>query len=396
MSQIGPLIDRYNAPDILGTTALTARLDDGVLRSQDSMEDLYRAVDARPWIEPLRLLRLPIIKCLTNTDPLWQHVHDLRHAGADRDGRRARRAASPVLPGPALLARRADLHDADSGNHRSASPGYEVATQLSSTDQGMVEALRFWRAPGESGNKHLAPVDRHRNSTRSGTFVRRRLGASGWQEVAITPVQIQAGTRYRVSVNTNTAQSKTNCGIGSASPSAPDRVRRLLGTAHGCHATNSSCSNFFRRRDLRPRVRLFTPDSASTPAPLRVTEVATQFSADRNGTVKALRFWRAAGETATPWLRLWTDTGRCCFGNLRDYAYGLLGWQQIAILPWRSRRARANASLQHKHVQAKTTAGSARGSHGSLTPGRASGASPSAACHDGSCSNFFADVVFDW
>src|SRR5260370_9917492 len=33
-----------------------------------------------------------------------------------------------------------------------ASPGYEVATQFSSSIAGTAKALRFYRAPGEAGN----------------------------------------------------------------------------------------------------------------------------------------------------------------------------------------------------------------------------------------------------
>jgi hypothetical protein len=59
-------------------------------------------------------------------------------------------------------------------------------------------------------------------------------------------VNITAGTRYRVTVNTNVYQSKTGCGIGSG-------ITNQVLTAHsgywiagsGVFPTNGSCSNFY-------------------------------------------------------------------------------------------------------------------------------------------------------
>jgi hypothetical protein len=127
-----------------------------------------------------------------------------------------------------------------------ASPGYEVGTQLSSSVNGTIKALRFYRAPGETGDNILRLWTDSGTLLASGRFVDNGSGASGWQEVAIGGVPITAGTRYRVSVNTNTMQSKTNCGLGSGLTNGPLTAwQGLWGQPVGSMPANGSCSNFF-------------------------------------------------------------------------------------------------------------------------------------------------------
>jgi uncharacterized protein DUF4082 len=128
----------------------------------------------------------------------------------------------------------------------SASPGYEVATQFSSSVNGTIKGLRFFRAPGEIGDNILRLWTDSGTLLASGRFVDNGLGASGWQEVAIGAKPITAGTRYRVSVNTNTMQSKTNCGLGAGITNGPLTAwQGFWGQPVGAMPTNASCSNFF-------------------------------------------------------------------------------------------------------------------------------------------------------
>ncbi|HYX24610.1 MAG TPA: DUF4082 domain-containing protein [Thermoanaerobaculia bacterium] len=128
----------------------------------------------------------------------------------------------------------------------SATPGYEVATQFSSSVNGTVKGLRFYRAPGETGDNVLRLWTDGGTLLATARFVDNGSGASGWQEVGFGGVAISAGTRYRVSVNTNTMQSKTNCGLGSGLTNGPLTAwQGFWGATIGSMPTNASCSNFF-------------------------------------------------------------------------------------------------------------------------------------------------------
>ncbi|HKI02994.1 MAG TPA: DUF4082 domain-containing protein [Thermoanaerobaculia bacterium] len=122
---------------------------------------------------------------------------------------------------------------------------YTVATQFSSSVSGTITHLGFYRAPGESGSNvgrlwtdggvQLAQV----------TFTNGI--SSGWVWATLSsPVAITAGVRYRVGVNTNFEQAKTNGGIGMG-------ITNQYLTAHqgfwlagnGVFPTTSSVSNYF-------------------------------------------------------------------------------------------------------------------------------------------------------
>ncbi|HVG09274.1 MAG TPA: DUF4082 domain-containing protein [Thermoanaerobaculia bacterium] len=128
---------------------------------------------------------------------------------------------------------------------------YTVGTQFSSSVNGTITHLGFYRAPNETdfntaylwangGGTPLASVLLPSANPTTGY-------PSGWIWGKLsTPVSITAGTLYWVGVNTNTQQAKTNCGLSGG-------VTNSYLTAHGgawiagdgVFPTNGSCSNFF-------------------------------------------------------------------------------------------------------------------------------------------------------
>ncbi|HEY3570006.1 MAG TPA: DUF4082 domain-containing protein [Thermoanaerobaculia bacterium] len=121
-----------------------------------------------------------------------------------------------------------------------------MATQFSSSVNGTVKALRFYRAPGETGDNILKLWTDGGTLLATGRFVDNGTGASGWEEVEIPPTAVTAGTLYRASVNTNTQQAKTNCGLGSGLTNGPLTAwQGFWGQPVGSMPSNGSCSNFF-------------------------------------------------------------------------------------------------------------------------------------------------------
>lgn len=119
---------------------------------------------------------------------------------------------------------------------------YTVATQFSSSQSGYITQLGFYRAAGETGTNTL------RLWTDSGTqlaSVATSCSSTGWCWASISPVAITANTLYRVSVNTNTFQAKTACGIGSGITNQVLTAQQGFWIAGDTFPTTSSCSNFF-------------------------------------------------------------------------------------------------------------------------------------------------------
>jgi hypothetical protein len=127
---------------------------------------------------------------------------------------------------------------------------YTVGTQFGTTDAGYITRLGFYSAPGETGS-HTATL-----WTDAGTpLASVPLSApslGGWTSRSLpTPVAITPGVRYRVSVNTNSKQSKSPC-----SPSSPTSLYHSFTNspliayqgfwkAGTGFPTTASCSNFF-------------------------------------------------------------------------------------------------------------------------------------------------------
>jgi len=100
-----------------------------------------------------------------------------------------------------------------------ATPGYEVATVFEISQGGRVTGLRFYRAPGEQGTNTLKLWNEVGTLMRQATY---SGGGSGWVQVdLLSPIRIYPGNHYRVSVNTNTMQVKTFCGLSSPITNGP-------------------------------------------------------------------------------------------------------------------------------------------------------------------------------
>ncbi|HYG63854.1 MAG TPA: DUF4082 domain-containing protein [Thermoanaerobaculia bacterium] len=121
---------------------------------------------------------------------------------------------------------------------------YSVGTEFSSSQWGgQITKIGFYRAAGETGSNtlHLA--------TNSGADLRTvptSCSSAGWCWVSITPYPVNAGTHYRVWVNTNTQQVKTPCGLTTSGlTNGPLTAHQGLWSAGNTAPTTGSCSNFF-------------------------------------------------------------------------------------------------------------------------------------------------------
>jgi hypothetical protein len=133
-----------------------------------------------------------------------------------------------------------------------------VALQLSSSVAGTVTHLGYYRMRGERG-AHTA-----RLWSDSGTLLAKvnlpRLpptAPAGWVWQALpVPVELAAGTRYRVGVNVNNLQARTECGLGGRGgvSNGPLTAHDSF-TAPGKNAfpTKASCDNFFVDVKFDPR-----------------------------------------------------------------------------------------------------------------------------------------------
>jgi hypothetical protein len=123
---------------------------------------------------------------------------------------------------------------------------WEVSTRFHASKPGKIVGFRFWRAVGETGVNTAKLWTDGGTQLRSASF---SSTGSGWREVYLSPASayhINAGTSYRVSVNTNTNQVKTGGGmIGGITNGALTADGSHYGQPTGSMPTTGSASTFF-------------------------------------------------------------------------------------------------------------------------------------------------------
>jgi len=97
---------------------------------------------------------------------------------------------------------------------------FEQGTRFSSSVNGQITHIRFWKAPGETGT-HVGRIWADNGLALASVFFTNET-ASGWQEAQLqTPLSITANVKYRVSFNVQTVSAKTLNGLASPITSGP-------------------------------------------------------------------------------------------------------------------------------------------------------------------------------
>jgi Domain of unknown function (DUF4082) len=126
-----------------------------------------------------------------------------------------------------------------------AGQAYSVGNVFSSSENGVITHLRYYKAAEESGTHTLKLWTSSGQLLASG-MVNFTAGFAGWVTVDIPDVAIAKNTQYVVSVTTYTRQSKTSCGFSTPISNGPlTATGGLWAQGDGIFPTTSSCSNFW-------------------------------------------------------------------------------------------------------------------------------------------------------
>jgi hypothetical protein len=178
----------------------------------------------------------------------------------------------------------------------------------------------------------------------------------------------------------------TSGGTGTGSVDLPQSVRDLQAVAGGSVTGKSLVETIFTRQ---------VPDSNLTGTPY---EDGTIFSSSRAGTIQAIRFYKAAGETGTHVGRIWDDTTQTQLASVTFTNETASGWQTQALPTPLSIVAnnRYRVSYNFNTNLAKKVSGLQSSiSNGVLTAYSGCYTTPAGLFPStGSVGNYFADVVF--
>jgi hypothetical protein len=127
---------------------------------------------------------------------------------------------------------------------------YEFGVKIAVDDARQLTGIRFWKDPKETG-VHTGTVWTA-GGTKLATVTFTGESASGWQtQTLATPVQLQAGTTYVLSVNANAYFGSTQFGLQTPAVSGPLHsvavaANGVYGSAAGVFPTSSfRSSNYF-------------------------------------------------------------------------------------------------------------------------------------------------------
>jgi hypothetical protein len=184
-----------------------------------------------------------------------------------------------------------------------ATANYEMGTKFQSSVAGQITAIRFYKAPSESGT-HTGRIWSS-TGTQLASVVFANETASGWQTATLaTPLAITAGTPYAVTVNTGNAYFvATNSGLANAVTSGPLSTivgaNGIYGPVGAYPTTSYQGSNYFR--DV-----VLVSSAAIPPSPPTVTISAspTSITAGQSSTLT----WSSTNATSCTASNGWTGS----------------------------------------------------------------------------------------
>lgn len=224
---------------------------------------------------------------------------------------------------------------------------YELGMKFQSSKAGQINAIRYWKAPSETGT-HVGRIWSATGTLlASVTFTSET--ASGWQQqVLSTPLTIQANTIYVVSVNVNRYYPLTQNGLTSSVVSGD--LSSVADTRNGVYSTSagsfpsSSWQNTNYFRDVAFVASNNPPPSPTGNQTIFTTQVpqvsngtdgvpyelGMKFRSAKAGQITAIRYWKAPSDTGSHVGKIWSSTGSL----LASVAFAnetASGWQQQVL-----------------------------------------------------------------
>jgi hypothetical protein len=131
--------------------------------------------------------------------------------------------------------------------------GHEIGTRFTSSQAGAIVALRFWKAPADTGS-HTVRLWNDTGTQLTSLAFAANDSASGWQEQLLpTSVAISAGVYYRVSYNVSTGYSYTSGGIPSSITNGPlTALSGCYNQVGGNFPNNIITNNYFADVRFKP------------------------------------------------------------------------------------------------------------------------------------------------
>jgi hypothetical protein len=228
----------------------------------------------------------------------------------------------------------------------------ELGVKFKADSNGMITGLRFYKSSNNTGT-HVGNLWSS-TGTLLATATFSNETASGWQQVSFSPaVNITANTVYVASYHTNVSHFSVdlnafaNAGVDHAPLHA---LANGVSGGDGVYAYSSSsvfptssyqAANYWVDVVFSPTPPPTCPctiwSSSAVPSVVDAgaggaVELGVKFTADSNGTITGLRFYKSSTNTGTHVGNLWTSTGTL-LATATFSGETASGWQQVNFSP---------------------------------------------------------------
>ncbi|WP_086735897.1 DUF4082 domain-containing protein [Erythrobacter colymbi] len=194
---------------------------------------------------------------------------------------------------------------------------YELGTVVTPTSDGQVTQVRFYKAASETG-AHIGRIWSATTGAQLAQVAFQNETASGWQVATLdTPLELRAGDRIVVSVNSNSHFPISVGGLSAplargylATPS--DGVPSLFGPPGALPTNSFENSNYFVDLVYRAESTLFgnrEPTLSNASDNGASYELGLRFVPQRDGMITGFRYWNSPNDTGTHRATLWSSTG---------------------------------------------------------------------------------------
>ncbi len=192
---------------------------------------------------------------------------------------------------------------------------WELGMRFFSDKAGTIDAIRYFKSPGEVGS-HIGRIWSADGSLlTSVTFTNET--ASGWQQQKLqTPISVQADTSYVVSVNANSHYTKSVGGLTSMLSNGGLTASANAGVYNestGVFPTNTwNSTNYFRDVAFTPATATSTnfPGTAELTGTPAQGQLLTATVADANGLPTAINYQWQQSSNGTTWNAISGATSR--------------------------------------------------------------------------------------
>jgi len=228
----------------------------------------------------------------------------------------------------------------------------ELGVKFRADSNGTISGLRFYKSSNNTGT-HVGNLWSS-SGVLLATATFSNETASGWQQVNFTPaVNITANTVYVASYHTNVSHFSVDLNAFASAGVDNGPLHALangVSGGNGVYAYSSSSvfpANTYQAANYWVDV-VYSPapppscpctiwSSSATPATLDAgaggsVELGVKFTADSNGTITGLRFYKSAANTGTHVANLWSASGTL-LATATFTNETASGWQQVTFSP---------------------------------------------------------------